>query len=139
MAELKTRKNDDNVEAFLNTVESEEKKKDCFTILEMMEKITGETPKMWGTSIIGFGDHHYKYKTGREGDWFNVGFAPRKQNISLYIMTGFKKYDELMSRLGKFKTGKSCLYIKKLEDVDINILEQLIALSSNWIKNKKWE
>lgn len=95
----------------------------------MMERITGEKPKMWGSSIVGFGDVHYKYESGREGDWFGVGFSPRKTSLTLYIMPGFSEYRPLMAKLGKFKTGKSCLYINKLSDVDHDVLEELIAKS----------
>ncbi|RPI72272.1 MAG: DUF1801 domain-containing protein [Ignavibacteriales bacterium] len=91
---------------------------------------------MWGPSIIGFGDYHYKYESGREGDFFITGFSPRKQNLTLYIMPGFKRYEELMQNLGKFKTGQSCLYIKKLEDVDLKVLKELIADSVKYMKEK---
>ena len=129
MAELKTRPNEGDVYNFLNKVPDESTKQGCFTILQMMANITGEKPKMWGDSIVGFGSYHYKYASGREGDWFLTGFSPRKQNLTLYIMSGFKRYDELMARLGRHKTGRSCLYIKKLEDVDLSVLEELIRLS----------
>jgi hypothetical protein len=109
---------------------------DSFKILEMMKKITKEEPKMWGPSIVGFGNYHYKYESGREGDFFITGFSPRKQNLVLYIMPGFKRYTELMNKLGKYKTGKSCLYIKKLEDVDIKVLKELISKSVMYIKQK---
>ena len=129
MAELKTKKNDQSVEAFLNAVENEAKRKDSFTILEWMKEITGEEPEMWGSSIIGFGSYHYKYASGRQGDWFTVGFSPRKQNLTLYIMSGFDQYETLLEKLGKHKTGKSCLYLKKIEDVDEDILKELIRQS----------
>jgi len=129
MAELKTKPNEQSVEAFLNSVEDEKKRQDCLTILEMMKQITKAEPQMWGTSMVGFGTYHYKYESGREGDWFVAGFSPRKQNLTLYIMAGFSRYDELLSKLGKFKTGKSCLYIKKLEDVDLPTLKELIKQS----------
>lgn len=127
MAELKTKKNQASVEAFINLVEHEGKRKDAFEILEMMSTITKEKPKMWGTSIIGFGDVRYKYASGREGDWFKVGFSPRKANISLYLMgCDISKADSILSRLGKYKTGKGCLYINKLADIDKNVLKELI-------------
>jgi hypothetical protein len=91
---------------------------------------------MWGPSIIGFGSYHYKYASGREGDWFLTGFSPRKQNLSIYIMSGFNRYEEILSRLGKFKTGKSCLYINKLEDIDVKVLEKLIISSVNFLRSK---
>jgi len=135
MAELKTKLNDGSVKDFLDSVEDEKKRKDSYHVLQIMQKITGEEPKMWGTSIIGFGNYHYKYKTGREGDWFVTGFSPRKQALTLYIMAGFSKYDELMQKLGKYKTGKSCLYVKKLEDIDESVLKQLISESVNYMNN----
>ncbi len=129
MAELKTKKNDQSVEAFLNAVEDETKRKDCFTLVELMQEITGSDGAMWGDSIVGFGSYHYEYASGRSGDWFVSGFAPRKQNLTLYIMAGFDEYDAILERLGKHKTGKSCLYIKRLSDIDINALRELIAAS----------
>ncbi len=94
-----------------------------------MKEITGEEPTLWGDSIVGFGRYHYTYESGREGDWFLTGFSPRKQNLTLYIMAGFDDYDDLMNKLGKYKTGKSCLYVKKLQDIDLPILKQLIKQS----------
>ena len=127
MAELKTKKNQASVEAFINLVEHEGKRNDAFEILKMMSTITNEEPKMWGTSIIGFGDVRYKYASGREGDWFKVGFSPRKANVSLYLMgCDISKADSIVSRLGKYKTGKGCLYINKLADIDKNVLKELI-------------
>lgn len=131
-AELKTRLNDANVEDFLNAIEDEGKRADCFRVTELMRDLTGEEPKMWGTSIVGFGSVHLKYETGRELDWILVGFSPRKANITLYITDCFERYGDLMSKLGKYKTGKSCLYIRRLSDIDMNVLEGLIAGS---IKN----
>ena len=107
-------------------------------MLRIMEEIVGEPPKMWGGSIIGFGSYHYKYASGREGDWMLTGFSPRKQSLTLYIMSGFSRYDELLSKLGKYKTGKSCLYIKKLEQVDAAVLKELIAASVDYMRNKTW-
>lgn len=135
MAELKTKLNDGDVEAFLNSVENDKKRQDSFKILEIMRDELGEEPKMWGTSIVGFGSYHYKYDSGREGDWFLAGFSPRKQNLTLYIMAGFDEYDELMSDLGKYKTGKSCLYIKKLDDVNEATLRQLVKQSAEHVAN----
>ena len=129
MADLKTKPNDASVEAFLNGVEDAKKREDSFAILEMMREITGAEPQMWGSSIIGFGRYHYTYASGREGDWFQVGFSPRKQSLTLYIMSGFDAYDTLLSQLGKHTTGKSCLYIKRLDDVDLDTLRALIAQS----------
>ena len=129
MAELKTKPNDRSVEAFLNGVADEKKRQDSFTIHELMKQVTGTEPRMWGDSIVGYGNYHYKYASGRDAHWFLTGFAPRKQNLTLYIMSGFDAYDELLSQLGKHKTGKSCLYIKRLEDVDLDTLRELIAQS----------
>ena len=139
MAELKTRLNDGNVEDFLNGVTDDKKRQDSFAILEMMKSITGEEPKMWGNSIVGFGSYHYKNASGREGDWFKTGFSPRKQSLTIYIMSGFRRYEELMTNLGKFKTGVSCLYVKKLEDVDRPTLETLIEESVTYLSNLEQE
>ena len=135
MAKLKTQKNKASVEEFLNSVMNEKKRNDSFSILEMMREVTGEEPSMWGPSIVGFGSYHYKYASGREGDWFLTGFSPRKQSLTLYIMPGFDQYESLIANLGKFKTGKSCLYINKLEDVDKTILKKLIKESVAHMKN----
>ena len=102
-----------------------------------MKEITGEEPKMWGTSIVGFGNFHYRYDSGREGDWFLAGFSPRKQSLTLYIMSGFSEYEELMQQLGKYKTGKSCLYVKRLGDIDEGILKELISQSIAFL-NKRY-
>jgi hypothetical protein len=126
MAELKTKLNDGDVQAFLNTVENDAKKQDCLAIINMMRDITGQEPKMWGASIIGFGTTHYKYESGREGDWFPVGFSPRKQNITLYFMIGFDRLEAYLKRLGKHKIGKSCLYINSLNDIDTAVLKEMI-------------
>ena len=136
MAELKTSVNDGDVQAFLDSVEHERRQKDAFAALDMMQRITGKPPKMWGASIIGFGSYDYKYKSGREGSWFLTGFSPRKQNLTFYIMGGFPEYDELRTKLGKHKTGKSCLYINKLADVDLKVLEQIIASSVQSLTEK---
>ena len=129
MSELKTQKNDASVEEFLNSVENERRREDGFKILELMTEVTGEEAAMWGSSIVGFGEYSYKYASGREGEWMLVGFSPRKQNLTLYIMSGFDEYDDLLSKLGKHRTGKSCLYINKLEDVDMKTLEKLVRKS----------
>lgn len=127
--ELKTQKNDASVDDFINSISDDQKRRDSLAILELMRKVTGENPVMWGGAIIGFGDYHYKYASGQEADWFLAGFSPRKQNLTLYIMSGFAQYDDLLGSLGKFKTGVSCLYIKKLADVDLDVLEKLVRLS----------
>ncbi|MFY9611012.1 MAG: DUF1801 domain-containing protein [Blastocatellia bacterium] len=129
MAELKTRKNAASVEKFLNNIADEQRRKDCFRLLEMMNAETKAEPAMWGTSIVGFGRYQYKYESGRELEWFLTGFSPRKQDLTLYIMGGLERYPALMKKLGKHKTGKSCLYIKKLDDVDLPTLKELIKKS----------
>jgi len=129
MAELKTRKTTASVEKFLNNVADGQRRKDCFRLVEIMKAETKAEPAMWGTSIVGFGRHQYKYESGRELEWFLVGFSPRKQDLTLYIMGGLERYPSLTKKLGKHKTGKSCLYIKKLEDVDLPTLKQLIKQS----------
>lgn len=134
MAELKTKRNQGDVKAFLNSITDEKKRQDSFTILELMKKVTSLEPEMWGDSIVGFGNYHYKYASGREGDWFLVGFSPRKQNLTLYIMSGFDEYDQLLEKLGKHSTGKSCLYIKKVEDINIDVLRELVKQSVKHMK-----
>lgn len=132
--ELKTKLNDASVEDFINTVKDEQIRADCFEIARIMKQVTKAEPKMWGTSIVGFGTYHYKGKSGREGDWMLVGFSPRKQNLTLYIMAGFDRYNDLLKNLGKFTTGKSCLYIKKLADVDKKVLKELVTESVKVMK-----
>jgi len=126
MPELKTKATTASVDKFLKGF-PEDRRKDCYAILEIMKKATNAEPKMWGTSIIGFGDYHYKYESGRENDWFITGFSPRKQNLTLYMMGGFDR--ESLQKLGKYKTGKGCLYINKLEDVDTKVLNELLTKS----------
>lgn len=134
MAELKTKQNDASVDDFLGGF-PEETRKDCYEILKMMKQATKAEPKMWGTSIVGFGSYHYKSERSRqEGDWPLVGFSPRKQNLSIYIMTGFERYGDLLQRLGKYTTGKGCLYIKRLSDVDKKVLKELITASVRAMK-----
>jgi hypothetical protein len=134
MAELKTKKNEASVTKFLDGIKDEKKREDSYTILKLMKQITKTEPKMWGTSIIGFGSYHYKYASGREGDWFVTGFSPRKQSLTLYLMSGFSKYPDLLKKLGKFKTSKGCLYINKIEDIDIPTLKELIKQSVGYLK-----
>jgi hypothetical protein len=134
-AELKTKVNDESVEGFLNSVADKQKREDCFEILELMKQVTKETPKMWGSSIVGFGSYHYKGASGREGDWMLTGFSPRKENLTLYIMGGFDLYKDLLQNLGKYKTSVGCLYIKKLDDVDREVLKELVAESVRTMKN----
>jgi hypothetical protein len=135
-ADLKTKSTGENVAKFLDGITDEKRRKDCYTVLKLMREITKAEPKMWGDSIVGFGRYHYIYESGREGEWFLTGFSPRKQNLTIYIMAGFEEYAELMSKLGKYKTGKSCLYIKKLEDIELSILKKLIKKSVDHISKK---
>lgn len=134
MAENKTKETDESVQAYLETVEDARKRADCYRLLELMQAITGAEPRMWGSSMVGFGTYHYKYASGREGDSMLTGFAPRKQNLTLYIMAGFDQYESLLSQLGKYTTGKSCLYVKKLDDVDMPTLRTLIERSVEHIR-----
>ena len=127
MAELKTRLTKASVDKFLEGIKDEKKRQDCFEILKIMKKATKSEPKMWGTSIIGFGDYHYVYESGRGGDWFITGFSPRVQSLTLYMIGGFDR--QTLKKLGKYKMGKGCLYISKLEDVDVKILNDLITKS----------
>jgi hypothetical protein len=129
MAELKTKKTNASVAAFLNAVEDKKKRADCKVIAKMMREATGKRAKMWGSAIVGFDSYDYTYDSGRSGSWPVCGFSPRAQNISVYFMPGFSKFEKLVGRLGKFKTGKSCLYIKSLGDVDEKVLNKLIAAS----------
>ena len=133
MAENKTKANKASVDEYLHKVTPIQKREDSFAIMKLMQEITGEEPVMWGTSIVGFGKYRYRYESGREGDWFLAGFAPRKQALTLYIMGGFEGQDELMEKLGKYKIGKSCLYIKKLADVDEKVLRELVQLSAEHV------
>ncbi len=129
MADLKTQPTGHSVEAFLNAIPEEKKREDCFTILRIIREATGNEPEMWSDNIVGFGRYHYRYATGRTGEWMLTGFSPRKQNLTLNIMAGFDRYDELLQRLGKHTTGKSCLYIKRLSDVDQVVLKELATQS----------
>jgi len=129
MSELKTKPTDRDVTEFLNEIPEEEKRRDCFALADLMQRVTGEKPEMWGESMIGFGRYNYRYASGQTGEWSKTGFAPRKQNITIYIMAYLENFPEIMQRLGKFKTGKSCIYIKRLSDIDISVLEELIRQS----------
>ncbi len=135
-AENKTKPTRASVTAFINAVENDMRRRDAKTVLAMMKKITGDKPKMWGPSIIGFGEYHYKYESGREGDSLLVGFSPRKANMVLYVLGSIKDDDPLFAKLGKFKRGRACLYINKLDDVDREALEKIIAKSYRATKKK---
>ena len=136
MAENKTVPTNLSVDAYLDAIEDPGRREDCKVINELMKKITGKEPKMWGASIVGFGKYHYKYDSGREGDMLTAGFSNRKQAITIYIMGGFKRYEELLANIGKYKTGKACFYIKRLSDIDINILSELISGSLEAVAEK---
>lgn len=136
MAALKTQRNADDVLEFLESVSHPKRREDGLAVLALMKTITGLKPEMWGNSIVGFGSYHYRYDSGREGDWFITGFSPRKQSLTLYIMAGFDRYDELMANLGKYKKGRSCLYINKLEDVNLAVLSDLIQASVDYMNQK---
>ena len=125
-AKLKTTKTESSVEDFLNAIKDEQQRNDSFTILKMMQQATGDKPKMWGAAIIGFGNVLLKYESGRELDWFKIGFSPRKQALSLYGLLGSEKQNALLEKLGKHKTGKGCLYINKLTDVDSSVLKKMM-------------
>jgi len=130
LAEIKTKQTSSSVDGFIDSIPDEQKRKDSYVILKLMEKATGEKPKMWGSSLIGFGKLRYKSPaTGREVDWFKMGFSPRKANLSLHLALNMKRHAEALKKLGKHKTGVGCLYITKLEDVDLKILERMITAS----------
>ena len=135
MAELKTKKNDSSVMEYINSVQDDSKKQDSLELLIIFKECTNEDPKMWGSSIIGYGSYHYKSERSRqEGDWPLTGFSPRKQNISIYIMPGFDKYQKELAKLGKHKTSVGCLYIKRLSDIDLEVLKHIIKDSTKTMK-----
>jgi hypothetical protein len=137
MAELKTKATTASVSDFLAKIGDEERRPDCLAVARIMEKATGDKPRMWGTSIVGFGEMRYKYASGRELDWFLTGFSPRKGDLTLYITPGFARYADLMKSLGRHKTGKSCLYLKRLADVDLTVLRTLIEDSVKYMRSLK--
>ena len=134
MKQNKTQRTDNSVSLFLDQIEPEQKRKDSHALVALMSQITAEKPKLWGTSIIGFGDYHYKYKSGREGDWFLTGFSPRKNALTVYLMCDLSHEGLNFDGLGKYKLSKGCLYFKKIEDVDLNVLTQIIKDSIEIIK-----
>ncbi len=136
MVELKTQKNDASVENFLSTISDETQRADSYKLLEIFAKQTGEEPRMWGSAIVGFGQYHYKYESGREADWMLAGFSPRKAALTLYLSTGFEMDQDLLSKLGKHKLGKGCLYIKRLSDIDEDTLKLLITASYQEMKQR---
>jgi hypothetical protein len=134
MVELKTKPTDERVEGFLDKVDHPRKKADSFELLKIMKEVTQEEPIMWGTSIIGFGSYHYRYASGREGDWFIAGFSPRKRSLTVYLSLRLEEISDLLGKLGKHRVGVGCLYINKLSDIDINVLKKIIKKT---IENKR--
>ena len=134
MAELKTQRTKASVDDFLQGSVDETRRRDCLTLVQIMKQATKAEAEMWGTGIVGFGRCHYKYASGREGDWFLTGFASRKRDLTVYIMAGFERYEALLEKLGKHKTGKSCLYVKRLGDVDLEVLKELVSASVKQMK-----
>ena len=137
MAQLKTRKTKKSVDAFLKGVADEKRRGDCLAVAKIMQEATGAKPVMWGDSIVGFGSYHYRYASGREGDWFLAGFSPRRQNLALDILSGFDRYADRMKTLGKCKTGNACLYVSRLDDIDPATLKKLVTLSVGQLKKTR--
>ncbi len=136
MSDLKTRPTASSVDAFIDDLDDEHKRADCRNLACMMAEITGASGVMWGSSIVGFGSYHYRYASGREGDFFETGFSPRKRALTLYVMAGFSAYGDLLERLGKYSVGKSCLYVKRLADVDLDVLREMLTQSVSYIRAK---
>ncbi len=136
MSSNKTVETDASVENFINGVDNEQKRRDSWDLIEMMQRITGHGPKMWGSSLVGFGQYHYQYESGREGDMFLTGFSPRKTALTVYIMPGFERYADLMEKLGPHKTGKSCLYLTRLDRIDRDVLEEMVRDSVEYMRDK---
>ncbi len=136
MAALKTAIDSDDVKRFLDSVGDDKRRADGLAVLELMRQVTGLQPALWRGSIVGFGSYHYRYDSGREGDWFLTGFSPRKQALSLYIIDGFGQYQQLLAALGKYRTGKSCLYVNRLEDIDLSVLRKLVRQSVAALKKQ---
>lgn len=134
MAENKTKQTSASVDKFISSIKEKTTREDCYKTIELMKTVTKEEPKMWGSSIIGFGTYHYKYASGREGDMCLTGFSPRKQNLTIYLMGGFEKQKAQLEKLGKHKTSKACLYIKSLNDIDVKVLKEMIVNSVNYMK-----
>lgn len=136
MSTNKTVENDASVENFINSVDNEQKRRDSWDLIAMMQEVTGCQPKMWGASLVGFGSYHYKYDSGREGDMLVTGFSPRKTAMTLYVMPGFEQFDKQLAKLGPYKTGKSCLYLKNLDVVDRKVLKEIISTSIDIMKSR---
>lgn len=137
MAENKTKPTEASVQAFLENVADERKREDSFTLVKLMQEVTGEEARMWGDTMVGFGNYHYQYASGREGDMMLVGFSPRKAALTLYIMSGLDDGDPLLNKLGKYKTGKACLYVKTLKDVDMTVLRQMVERSVSRLRENQ--
>ena len=136
MSDLKTRPTASSVDGFIDAVEDEHKRADCRVVAQLMAEITGAEGVMWGSSIVGFGSYHYRYASGREGDFFEAGFSPRKRALTIYVMAGFAEYEDLLARLGKHSTGKSCLYVRRLDDIDLDVLREMLIRSVAYIRAK---
>ena len=136
MGDLKTRPTALSADAFIDALDDEQKRADCRVVGELMAEITGAEGVIWGSSIVGFGSYHYRYASGREGDFFEAGFSPRKRALTIYVMAGFAEYDDLLARLGKHTTGKSCLYVKRLADIDLDVLREMLVRSVAYIRAK---
>jgi hypothetical protein len=134
MAEQKMKPNDQSVTAFLDKLSDETRRAECYAVLGMMKRVTRTEPKLWGSGLVGFGSYHYKYESGHEGDCFVTGFASRKTALTLYLTAGVDRYPKLLAKLGKHKAGKGCLYIKKLDDINLAVLEDLVSKSVEWTK-----
>lgn len=136
MSENKTQPTEQSVKSFINSLDDEQKIADSNALIDLMKEVTGCEPKMWGPSIIGFDQYHYKYESGREGNFLKIGFSPRKREFSIYLMCSFDKNEELMKKLGKHRTGKSCLYVKRLEDINMDVLRELVLESVKFVNEK---
>jgi len=136
MAELKTRPTAASVKEFLDGIADERRRRECRAVAKLMREVTGEKPRMWGPSIVGYGSYTYRYESGRSGEWFLTGFSPRKTSLTLYIMAGFARHAALMKRLGRHTTGKSCLYLRRLEDVDLEVLRELVRESVAFVRSR---
>ena len=133
-AVLKTSQNDSSVKQFIDAVENQQRRSDAFQLLELFDRVTGLKPKMWGSSIVGYGRYEYKYESGREGEYCMTGFSPRKANSTIYIMPGYQDLSKMLDRLGKHKLGKSCLYINKLSDIDMSVLEEIVRFGLSYMR-----
>lgn len=133
--ENKTQPTEVSVSDFLASIDDEQKRADSLVVAQLMEAATGEPPKMWGPAIVGYGTYHYVYASGREGDWMLTGFSPRKTALTVYLMSGVERQTELLAKLGKYKTGKSCLYIKRLSDINLDVLREMIGVSVEQMRN----